>query len=50
MTEKKEGQIPFGELVDVDLVTNLDTGKQTLRRRRRGKYTEVIRAQQMLSE
>lgn len=44
MTEKKEGQIPFEGLVGIDLVTNLDTGGQTLRRRRTGRPAGATKA------
>lgn len=43
MTEKREGQIPFGEL-GIEFVTDLDTGKQTLRRRRTGRPAGATRA------
>lgn len=42
--ERRKGQIPFGELMDIDLVTNLDTGKQTLRRRRTGRSVGATKA------
>lgn len=44
MTERRKGQIPFEELVGMDLVTNLDTGKQTLRRRRTGRPAGATKA------
>lgn len=44
MTERREGQIPFGDLVGMNLVTNLDTGEQKLRRRRTGRAAGATKA------
>lgn len=44
MGQERGRQIPFDELVDMDLVINLDTGEQTLRRRRTGKPAGATRA------